>query len=69
MESTNYKATSETINEAEPGRKYESTPEEHLKHLLNMGWDPQGPLIQRYLRKRGLCLPSELQKPTSSAIS
>ncbi len=45
----------EAINEAELGRsKHSSSPEEHLKHLLKIGWDPQSPLIKKYVAENGL---------------
>lgn len=42
---------------SEPGRKTESTPEQHLQFLLGLGWAPESVLIQRYLRKHNICLP------------
>lgn len=51
---TTHKATSETIQDSEPGRKYESTKEEHLRHLLNIGWAVDSPLIQKYVTKNNL---------------
>lgn len=57
-----YKAVNTTIEEAEPGRRYKhDSPEEHLLWLLNIGWDVNSPLIQRYIRKNNLCQP-ERQK-------
>jgi hypothetical protein len=52
---------SDVIRESEPGRssKYNSTPEDHLKHLLNMGWLPESNLIQKYIHKHGLQLPND----------
>jgi len=45
----------EAVNEAELGRsKQSATPVEHLKHLLNLGWEPSSPLIQRYARDNQL---------------
>lgn len=45
----------ETVNEAELGRsKQSATPKEHLQHLLNLGWDPSSPLIQKFVRDNQL---------------
>jgi hypothetical protein len=45
----------DSVNEAELGRsKQSSSPRDHLQHLLNVGWDPQSPLIQKYVRDNGL---------------
>jgi hypothetical protein len=45
----------ETANESELGRsKKTSTPSEHLRHLLNIGWQPNAPLIQSYVTKHRL---------------
>ena len=45
----------EAVNDAELGRsKQSATPREHLRHLLNLGWDPASPLIQKYVRDNGL---------------
>ena len=35
-------------------KKYDATPQQHLKHLLNIGWKPESALIQKYVKKRGL---------------
>jgi hypothetical protein len=44
-----------TAAEAEPGRdKNRSTPAEHLRHLLNIGWMPYSPLIKKYVARNGL---------------
>lgn len=59
--SVTYKATADTIENSELARKYTSTPEQHLRHLLNIGYAPDSPLIQKYLRMRNLCLPTEPQ--------
>lgn len=41
--------------EAELGRsKHAATPKEHLAHLLNIGWSPRSPLIQKYAIENGL---------------
>ena len=46
---------SDAINEAELGRSKKSvSPQDHLKHLLGLGWDPQSPLIQKYVLKNRL---------------
>ncbi len=40
----------ETGSEAELGRSNKSaTPGDHLRHLLNVGWEPASPLIQKYV--------------------
>ncbi|MBX9687560.1 MAG: hypothetical protein K2X27_12710 [Candidatus Obscuribacterales bacterium] len=45
----------ETTNEAELGRgKHAATPKEHLYHLLNIGWKPNSPLIQKFVIENGL---------------
>jgi hypothetical protein len=42
-------------NEAELGRsKYGSTPQEHLRHLLTIGWNPKSPLILKYVAENRL---------------
>ncbi|MBX9949003.1 MAG: hypothetical protein K2Y39_07565 [Candidatus Obscuribacterales bacterium] len=42
-------------NEAELGRsKYGSTPQEHLRHLLTIGWSPKSPLILKYVAENRL---------------
>ncbi|MBA3856969.1 MAG: hypothetical protein C0507_08695 [Cyanobacteria bacterium PR.3.49] len=42
-------------NEAELGRsKYGSTPPEHLRHLLTIGWSPKSPLILKYVAENRL---------------
>jgi hypothetical protein len=41
---------SETVTDSELGRnKKSSTPPEHLQHLLNIGWQANSPLIQKYV--------------------
>jgi hypothetical protein len=41
--------------ESELGRsKHASTPAEHLKHLLNIGWKPDSPLLQKFVFEHGL---------------
>ncbi|MBI4533334.1 MAG: hypothetical protein HY711_05240 [Candidatus Melainabacteria bacterium] len=43
------------INDAELGRSNKNTtPRDHLQHLLNIGWNPQSPLIQKYVKEHGL---------------
>ena len=43
------------INDTELGRSNKSTaPKDHLRHLLNIGWNPQSPLIQKYVKEQGL---------------
>jgi hypothetical protein len=45
----------EAISEAELGRsKKNSTPGEHLIHLLNIGWAASSLLVQKYVAKYGL---------------
>jgi hypothetical protein len=64
-DSATHKATSDTVEDSEPGRKYQYTPEEHLRHLLNIGYLPDSPLIKKYLIKRNLTLPHEYAKKLS----
>jgi hypothetical protein len=46
---------SEKEQDSELGRsKYSSSPQDHLKHLLNIGWDPKSPLIMRYAMANNL---------------
>ncbi|MBS1995552.1 MAG: hypothetical protein JSS86_04545, partial [Cyanobacteria bacterium SZAS LIN-2] len=46
---------SDAVNEAELGRsKYSTTPKEHLYHLLTIGWEPNSPLIVKYVAENGL---------------
>jgi hypothetical protein len=41
---------SETVTDSELGRsKKSSSPSEHLQHLLNIGWQANSPLIQKYV--------------------
>jgi hypothetical protein len=43
---------SEAPGDSELGRsKKSSTPAEHLQHLLNIGWQANSPLIQKYVVK------------------
>lgn len=45
----------DSVNEAELGRSKQSeTPREHLLHLLTVGWDPEAPLIKKYVAENGL---------------
>lgn len=45
----------EAAQEAELGRsKHASTPKEHLYHLLNIGWKPNSPLIQKFTFEHNL---------------
>ena len=45
----------EAVNDAELGRsKQSASPADHLQHLLNIGWDPNSPLIQKYVRDNNL---------------
>jgi hypothetical protein len=32
----------------------DNSPAAHLKHLLNIGWSPESPLIRKYVYKNGL---------------
>jgi len=42
-------------NDAELGRsKQSSSPRDHLQHLLNLGWDPHSPLVQKYVLANNL---------------
>ena len=46
---------SDAVNDAELGRSKQSTsPHDHLQHLLNIGWSPSSPLIQKYVKDNGL---------------
>ena len=46
---------SDAVNESELGRsKYNTTPKEHLYHLLTIGWEPNSPLIVKYVSENGL---------------
>jgi len=46
---------SENINESELGRsKKNTTPSEHLEHLLTIGWAPSSLLIRKYVAKFAL---------------
>jgi hypothetical protein len=43
---------SESLSDSELGRsKKSSSPSEHLQHLLNIGWQPGSPLIEKYVVK------------------
>ena len=48
----------EAVNEAELGRskysKYSNTPKEHLYHLLTIGWEPNSPLIMKFVAENAL---------------
>ncbi|MBX9723770.1 MAG: hypothetical protein K2X81_20355 [Candidatus Obscuribacterales bacterium] len=45
----------EPTNEGELGRnKNASSPKEHLYHLLNIGWNPKSPLIQKIVFEQNL---------------
>ena len=45
----------ETSNEAELGRnKHAASPKDHLYHLLNIGWKPSSPLIQKFVLDNNL---------------
>ncbi|MCE2929012.1 MAG: hypothetical protein LW817_05220 [Candidatus Caenarcaniphilales bacterium] len=41
-----------------------ATPLDHLKHLLNVGWDPKTPVIVKFVEKHSLYedLQEELQR-------
>ena len=42
-------------NDSELGRnKNSATPAEHLLHLLGLGWEPNSPLIQKYVLENHL---------------
>jgi hypothetical protein len=58
-------------NGAELGRsKHSHTPAEHLKHLLNLGWSANSPLIKKYIQNNGLQrLLVELKKDSPPANS
>ena len=41
---------SDAVNEAELGRSKQSvSPADHLMHLLGIGWNPNAPLIQKFI--------------------
>lgn len=41
--------------ESELGRsKHASTPAEHLRHLLNIGWKQDSPLLQKFVMEHNL---------------
>lgn len=45
----------EQTNEGELGRsKHSATPKDHLYHLLNIGWKPNSPLIQKFVFENNL---------------
>lgn len=45
----------ETNNESELGRsKYANTPKEHLYHLLTIGWEPNSPLVTKFVLENAL---------------
>lgn len=45
----------ESVNESELGRTKQSTsPRDHLEHLINLGWSPDSPLIEKYVITNGL---------------
>jgi hypothetical protein len=45
----------DAINEAELGRSKKSvSPQDHLQHLLGLGWEPSSPLIEKYVLKNRL---------------
>lgn len=35
-------------------QKNNNSPQEHLQHLLNIGWAPNSPLIRKYVAKKHL---------------
>ena len=46
---------SDAVNEAELGRgKNSVSPREHLMHLLTIGWEPNSPLIRKYVTENQL---------------
>jgi hypothetical protein len=49
-------ADNNTLSESELGRSSKSaaSPKDHLMHLLNIGWNPRAPLIQKYAIDHGL---------------
>jgi len=45
----------EEIIDAEAGTlNKQTTPAEHLRHLLKIGWEPERPLIRNFVEKYGL---------------
>lgn len=49
-----YKATADTIEASEAGRKYSDPPEILLIHLLNIGWAKNSSVIRRTIERHGL---------------
>lgn len=48
-------AEKEGVAESELGRsKHSSTPPDHLRHLLNIGWKPDSPLVQKFVTEHNL---------------
>lgn len=45
----------EEIIDAESGTlNKQTTPIDHLKHLIKIGWEPERPLIRNFVEKYGL---------------
>lgn len=45
----------EEVVDAESGTlNKQTTPLEHLKHLMHIGWSPDQPLVQNFVEKYGL---------------
>jgi hypothetical protein len=45
----------EPTQDSELGRSKQSTsPRDHLRHLLTIGWKPTAPLIEKYVKEHGL---------------
>lgn len=45
----------EATQDSELGRSKQSTsPRDHLRHLLTIGWKPTAPLIEKYVKEHGL---------------
>lgn len=60
------KNSTEDALSAELGRKKSSNdPADHLRHLINIGWDPESKLIRQYVLKNSLqsALPGILALP------
>lgn len=57
-DTTTHKTTDESLEISELGRKAhvkeDNSPEAHLYHLLNIGWDKNAILIRKYVRKYNL---------------
>jgi len=48
------KQKTETAEDSEMGRSNKDTPAGHLRHLINIGWAVDSPLIRKYIKKNNL---------------